>query len=475
MDPHQSNQVSVEDIEFYPASPTSEYINSSVLSLSILSVFESEIPIDDSQTITLLRTDFLPINPRFSAILLRDEKGSQIWKKVHVKLEDHVKTPHFPLGLHTDAYDEYLKDYLSKIAGEKLPDDRPLWEIHIFKYPTRDAAGTTVFKLHHALGDGFSLMGALFSCLRRADDPSMPLTFPSSFVNKESITRRERVKKIWRGVRGVVTGCWNTANDFSTGLLQSTVWEDDRNAIRSGRDGVEFEPISVSTVTFSLDDIRKVKHQIGGTVNDVAVGTLFYGIQLYKQRTCQNSNGTRMTALVLLNTRMVSSYQNINEMLRQKTWGNQFTFLNVRIPSTNNTDKPDPLSFLLKAKKTIKRKKHSMAIFLTGRLLHTLRRFKGPEAVSSFIHTTMKNTSTGISYLNGPIEKMELGCHPIKSFYFLVVGVPHSLAVTMVSYMGTLKVVLTGEKGFIDSQLLVSCMKEAFDKVYREACGKDEM
>lgn len=264
MDPHQSNQVSVEDIEFYPASPTSEYINSSVLSLSILSVFESEIPIDDSQTITLLRTDFLPINPRFSSILLRDEKGSQTWKKVHVKLEDHVKTPHFPLGLHTDAYDEYLKDYLSKIAGEKLPEDRPLWEMHIFKYPTRDAAGTTVFKMHHALGDGFSLMGALFSCLRRADNPSLPLTFPSSFVNKESITRRETVKKIWRGVSGVVTGFWNTANDFSTGLLQSTVWEDDRNAIRSGRDGVEFEPISVSTVTFSLDDIRKVKYKIGG-------------------------------------------------------------------------------------------------------------------------------------------------------------------------------------------------------------------
>lgn len=47
------------------------------------------------------------------------------------------------------------------------------------------------------------------------------------------------------------------------------------------------------------------------------------------------------------------------------------------------------------------------------------------QAVSSFIHTTMKNTSTGISYLNGPIEKMELGRNPIKSFYFFVVGVPH--------------------------------------------------
>lgn len=50
-----------------------------------------------------------------------------------------------------------------------------------------------------------------------------------------------------------------------------------------------------------------------------------------------------------------------------------------------------------------------------------------------------------------------------------------SLAVTMVSYMGNLKVVLSGEKGFIDSQLLISCMKEAFDKIYREACGKDDM
>lgn len=269
---HQSNsnQVSVDDLElFYPASPTSEYINSSVLSLSILSVFESEIPIDDSQTITLLRNEFLPINPRFSSLLLRDEKGSQIWKKVEFKLEDHVKTPHFPVGLDPDVYDEYLRDYLSKIAGEKLPEDRPLWEIHIFKYPTKEAKGTSVFKLHHALGDGFSLMGALFSCLRRADDPSLPLTFPAAsssaaaahVADKESLPR---VKKIWSGMGGVMSGCWNTACDFSTSMLQSTLWEDDRNAIRSGRDGVEFEPIFISTVTFSLDDIKQVKYKIGG-------------------------------------------------------------------------------------------------------------------------------------------------------------------------------------------------------------------
>lgn len=51
-------------------SPTGQYLNSSVLSLSILGVLESEIPIDDSQTLSLLRDLFLPINSRFSSIMV---------------------------------------------------------------------------------------------------------------------------------------------------------------------------------------------------------------------------------------------------------------------------------------------------------------------------------------------------------------------------------------------------------------------
>lgn len=53
-----------------PVSPTGQYLNSSVLSLSILGVLESEIPIDDSQTLSLLRDLFLPINSRFSSIMV---------------------------------------------------------------------------------------------------------------------------------------------------------------------------------------------------------------------------------------------------------------------------------------------------------------------------------------------------------------------------------------------------------------------
>lgn len=53
-----------------PVSPTGQYFNSSVLSICILAVLESEVPIDDSLTMTLLKDVFLPINPRFSSIMV---------------------------------------------------------------------------------------------------------------------------------------------------------------------------------------------------------------------------------------------------------------------------------------------------------------------------------------------------------------------------------------------------------------------
>ncbi|XP_039135319.1 O-acyltransferase WSD1-like [Dioscorea cayenensis subsp. rotundata] len=158
-----------------PVSPTGQYMSSSVLNVAFLVVFETLMPIHDSQAITALQSIFLPINPRFSSIMVRDEHGVQKWRKVEVKLEEHLKVPVFPQGL--EQYDECLQDYMSSISMEPLTFSKPLWDLSIIKYPTSSAAGTFVFRLHHALGDGYSLMAALFACLKRTDDPSLPLTF----------------------------------------------------------------------------------------------------------------------------------------------------------------------------------------------------------------------------------------------------------------------------------------------------------
>ncbi|KAK2972609.1 hypothetical protein RJ640_029228 [Escallonia rubra] len=239
-----------------PVSPTGQYFNSSVLSVSVLAVLESEIPIDDSLTLTLLKDVFLPINPRFSSIMVRDKDGVKQWKKVEVKLTDHINVPIFPEGKSLEFYDEHLNDYLTKIAMEQLPQNRPLWEIHIVKYPTSNAAGSLVFKLHHAMGDGFSLMGALLSCLQRADDPSLPLTFPCFATNPKSDSEE---KSAFGCVPRICGGLLHTISDFGWSILKSSFLEDDRTPIRSADEGVEFRPIDIITLTFSLDQIKQIK------------------------------------------------------------------------------------------------------------------------------------------------------------------------------------------------------------------------
>lgn len=61
-----------EEEESQPVSPTGQYFTSSVISVSVIGVLESEAPIeiDDWQAEALLKDVFLPINPRFSSIMV---------------------------------------------------------------------------------------------------------------------------------------------------------------------------------------------------------------------------------------------------------------------------------------------------------------------------------------------------------------------------------------------------------------------
>lgn len=85
-----------------------------------------------------LKKIYLYIN-HFFLKQIKDENGVTRWKKVKVNLEDHINIPSFPPKL--ELYDDYVDDYMSKIALNQLSQSKPLWEIHIIKYPTKNAQG----------------------------------------------------------------------------------------------------------------------------------------------------------------------------------------------------------------------------------------------------------------------------------------------------------------------------------------------
>ena len=105
-------------------------------------------------------------------------------------------------------------------------------------------------------------------------------------------------------------------------------------------------------------------------------------MRLYMEETSYESRKAHSTALVLLNTRNNAGYKSVTEMTKPNSdmpWGNNFAFLNVSIPKLNKQKSSNPLEFIYKAHKLIKRKRNSAAVYLTGRLLEALRKFRGPE------------------------------------------------------------------------------------------------
>ena len=174
-------------------------------------------------------------------------------------VQDQVRIPIFPTGLSPEAYDGYVEDYISEIAMDQFPQNKPLWEVHIIQYPTTNAAGNLIFKFHHSLGDGYTLMGVLISCLQRADNPSLPLTFAS----RRRLGLESDQTSVFRMVPQFFSLIFNTISDFGWSLLKTNLIKDDLSPIRSGDEGLEFRPTTISTITFSLDHIKFIKTKLG--------------------------------------------------------------------------------------------------------------------------------------------------------------------------------------------------------------------
>ncbi|KAL5714239.1 hypothetical protein ACHQM5_016228 [Ranunculus cassubicifolius] len=458
----QMRKFKADESTLFPLSPSSEGVHNSVISLTILAVVELETLVDEFEMIEIIRHLFLPLNIRFSSVIAVNKKGKPSWKEVDVQIENHIRVPTFSSSLSNKDYDEQLREYVSSIAGEPLLESQPLWEIHVIKYPTMYGASSLVFKFSHALGDGYSIISVLFSAFRRADDPCLPLTLPHMSL------RETTGKKIFSAY---VSKCINTLSDLTFSVLKGSVLEDSKSVIRSGTLGVEFEPISICTFCTSLERLKRVKSKVGGTLNDVVTGAIYYTLHLYMVRKGGMPNGTNMNLLVMFNTRMLRGFKSVDEMLKANIWGNHVGFLSTPIPSISGERKANPLLFITIAKENMERSKNSMLTHLTTPILSALTWIRGAKGVSQYIHSNFRNTTTTITSLIGPKEKMAMAGHPVGSCYFFVAGIPQSLVFTLASCMGQLRIAVTMEKSFIDSELFTTCMTDAFEDIYDAAIG----
>lgn len=471
--------------------PMSQSLYVSPMSMCINSVIEFEEPITEiSRAWKYMADALLPRNPLFSCIMKKDDRGVLRWQRTTVNIDDHIYIPEFPPA--QESYDACVNDYISKLAPMPLDQSRPLWELHLLNYKTSKAGATLVIKTHHSLGDGISIMSTFFAIVRRVDNPDLPPTFPSinRSIRSSTLSKQSSVANFFHIIWYFMLLIWYTMVDVISYSLRMTGWIDDSRLPIRGPPGIEHMPPALSSATFLLEDIRQIKNSVGGTVNDVITAVIFYGMQRYLQirlsavaeQNLQDSNEkryeplkdsvmkqmkkSRVTALCLLNTRLLAGIQSIDEMLKPNTeapWGNHIAFIPVRVPIMGKVE--NPLELVRTTKRIMDRYKMSLGVFINDRIMTCLASLKGPQATSKSLYNTIANTTMMISNMIGPMEKIALDGNAIKNFSFFISGAPVSLYVGILSYMGTIKINAMGPKAYTDANMLSKCFTEAFEEI----------
>ncbi|KAK8497266.1 hypothetical protein V6N12_047037 [Hibiscus sabdariffa] len=401
-------------------------------------------------------------HPRFSSKLLVINGVKKKWVKTQVDLDNHVVVPVVDTEMESPAL--FIEDYISHLTTIPIDFSKPLWELHILNLKTPEAEAFAIFRIHHSIGDGMSLISILLACCRKSADPGALPTLPTQ---KQTDDRGNRRKIVWLvlAVWSVLRLMSNTLVDLSLFMATILFMKDTKTPVK-GLSGVEHNPKRFVHRTVRLDDIKLVKNAMDMTVNDVILGVTQAG-EVDKSKSIPKN--IRLRATVLVNIRQDAGIQAMADMMKKKSkakWGNKFGFICVPF---NIALQNDPLDYLRQAKAIVQRKKLSLQALCTYMTNNCVVRLFGSKVSSCLAYRVFSNTTMSISNVVGPVEEISFFGHPIAFIAPTVFGHPQALTIHFQSYVDKMSIVVAVDPSLIsDPHLLCDDFQESL-KLFKDA------
>ncbi|KAJ7967477.1 O-acyltransferase WSD1-like [Quillaja saponaria] len=415
-------------------------------------------PVDVDAITSEVRNSIMVQHPRFTSLMVRDSRGREHWRKTEIDLKQHLIVIDQPVSTKSNdelAVNDYMADLSTDASG--LSTDKPLWEIHLLT-----AHKCMLFRIHHALGDGVSLMSLLLACCRKVDDPdALPMV-----VTGSSTKRRKRTWWDWRVLWGILTMVWFNFIYVVEFILRS-LWLCDRKTAITGGAGVELWPRKLATARFSLEDMKVVKKTVAnGTINDVLFGIISSGISRYLDHRAPNAlqDGFRVTGVAMVNLREQRGLQDVSNLMRGNSgtrWGNKFGIVLLPV-FYQRSGGSDPLAYLKRAKVMIERKKQSVEAHFSYKIGDFVMSYLGAKLAGMLNYRILSNTTFTISNVLGPQEEIMIGTNPVTFLRVTLSGLPHALTMHMLSYAGKADMQILVAKDIIpDPEFLAKCFEDA--------------
>jgi diacylglycerol O-acyltransferase / wax synthase len=233
-----------------------------------------------------------------------------------------VDDPHFNLRYHvrstalaSPGSERQLKDLAGRVFSQQLDRDKPLWEVWLVE-GLDDDRFAVLSKTHHALVDGISgvdIMSVLFDTTPEPAAPTdpgdrwLPRPVPSrTQLLAEALLERATIPaEIGRSVRAVFRGPRRIAGgvrDAAVGV-GAMAWAGLNPAPSSPYNKSIGPHRRFTWVRADLRDLKAIKDELGGTVNDVVLSIVAGGLGRHLRRRGRTTDGLELKAMVPVSIR----------------------------------------------------------------------------------------------------------------------------------------------------------------------------
>jgi diacylglycerol O-acyltransferase / wax synthase len=229
----------------------------------------------------------------------------------HLNLRYHLRSTALP----SPGSEEQLKDLAGRVFSQQLDRDKPLWEIWMVE-GLEDERFAVLSKTHHALVDGISGVDIISVLFDTTPDPMaptapgdrwLPRPLPSraqllgeALVERGTIPAEitRTVRAVFRGPRRIAAG----VRDAAVGV-GAMAWAGLNPAPQSPYNRSIGPHRRFTWVRADLGEIKAIKNQLGGTVNDVVLATVAGALGKHLRRRGQNTDGLELKAMIPVSVR----------------------------------------------------------------------------------------------------------------------------------------------------------------------------
>jgi diacylglycerol O-acyltransferase len=377
-----------------------------------------------------------------------------------------------PLSLPEPADQDALHQAVGEMMSQPLDPDRPLW---IFYLVDNYAYGSALIcRLHHCIADGLALVQVLLGTADLEPDAQWTesLTEPVAeeslleLLFRPAMNAARTIGRTWRIAENLAHEGFETlihparlhsaarfSKDATLALGKLLLILPDRKTGLRGKCGVAKRAVWSSPI--DLEEVKRIAHLMGGTVNDILLSALTGAFRRYLEGRGEPIDGLNIRGVLPVNLRPPEELDHL---------GNRFGLVFLSLPVGTR----DPLNRLVTLKRRMNAIKDTPEAVVALGILGAIG--MSPTQIKNIIISIfgMKGTAV-ITNVPGPHQPLYIAGQKIETLMFWV-PTPANLGVgvSILSYSGQIFLGVATDEGLVpDPENILQCFYDELDYLSR--------